>query len=100
MDLNQAQTDPGSQFKHPREILALADVDDSQKIAILRQWDYDIREMMVAEEENMLAETDSNNAELLRDVHKALHQLGAGSAEGGGDSGNDAPDDGAPTKQG
>lgn len=99
MDLTQAKTDPGSQFKHPREVLALTEIDTQQKIAILKQWNYDLREMMVAEEENMLPDNSSDNAELFREVCKALEEI---EGEDGGDNnqGADTSEGGAPTKQG
>ena len=97
MDLQRAKQDPGSLFQDPTQILEL-EVTNEDKIAILKQWDYDTRELMVAEEENMTQDNNKPNSanidlgELLRNIHKALLTL--------------QPDDGqtenvsSPTKQG
>ena len=73
-DIQRALSDPGSVFRTPQEVLAKGDLSQSQKIEILRRWEYDARELQVAEEENMLG----GEPDLLDDVLRALHELGAG----------------------
>ena len=53
---------------------------------IFRQWEYDARELEVAEEESMIG----NNTHLLDQVQKALMELG----------GNRDPNHSSPNKQG
>ena len=59
----------------PRELLARQDLTRDQKLEMLRQWELDLRERMVAEEENMPA-TEPANA-TLDEVLEALRALGA-----------------------
>ena len=47
-------------------------LNQQQKIKILRRWEYDARELEVAEEENM----KSNDVSLLGDILVVLHKLG------------------------
>jgi hypothetical protein len=62
----------------PRQLLARDDLTREQKIGILRQWERDLRELMVAEEENMTAAEPMNVS--LDEVLVALETLGAGPA--------------------
>jgi len=78
-------------FDRPRDILGSQDLSTEQKIKLLREWEFDLRELQVASEENMTADTSSGTiAELLRECRLMLARLGA--ADGGAG--------GAPTKQG
>src|SRR5262249_29420521 len=59
------------------DILQAADLSEAQKIALLRQWDTDLRLLMVASEENMTASAaPGRTGELLQSVHKAMMRLG------------------------
>ena len=62
----------------PQQLLARDDLTREQKIGILRQWEQDLRELMVAEEENMMAAEPMNVS--LDEVLVALETLGAGPA--------------------
>jgi len=62
----------------PQQLLARDDLTREQKIGILRQWEQDLRELMVAEEENMMAAEPMNVS--LDEVLVALGTLGAGPA--------------------
>ena len=53
INFDKALQDPGLTFKRPTEILQSKDLSREQKIKLLRQWEYDVREIQVAEEENM-----------------------------------------------
>lgn len=86
MDIDRAILDPAGFFKVPSEVLQSSDLTKEQKIKILRQWEYDARELEVAEEESMIG----NNSHLLDQVHKALMELGE----------NLDPNHSSPNKQG
>lgn len=86
MDFEQALIDPAAVFSKPADVVADASLSTERKIQILRRWEYDARELTVAEEENMPGE----GGEILDQVLDCLHQLGF-SPDGG---------EGAPTKQG
>jgi phage portal protein BeeE len=65
-------------FDHPNEIVGSAELSQPQKVKLLRQWELDLRENLVASEENMTAILpEGSSAELLRGVRKALLALGA-----------------------
>jgi len=44
---------PTNFFKTPQDVVRADDLTRDQKIKILRSWEYDARELEVAEEENM-----------------------------------------------
>jgi hypothetical protein len=74
---DEALTDVSKIFRRPEDILQAADLSEAQKIALLRQWDTDLRLLMVASEENMTASTaPGRTGELLQSVHKAMMRLG------------------------
>lgn len=73
MNLEQAMTDPTSVFSSPDAVVQIKTLTRGQKIKILRRWEYDARELEVAEEENM----GGGPPGLLDQVLKALHQLDA-----------------------
>ncbi len=60
----------------PQQLLARDDLTQAQKIEILRQWELDLRERMVADEENMVAAEPMRVS--LDEVLIALDALGAG----------------------
>jgi hypothetical protein len=53
VDVEKALLDPGLVFKTPQELLANDELSRQQKIEILRRWEYDVRQLQVAEEESM-----------------------------------------------
>ncbi len=73
MDIAQAMLDPVSVFTSPQDVCHESSLTQDQKIKILRRWEYDARELAVAEEENMLG----GSANVLDEVLAALHQLNA-----------------------
>lgn len=77
---------PHRTYATPEEVLGATELPRARKIEILRQWEYDEREVAVAVEEGM----PGAEPVLLRRIALALERLGAG------------PDPGrtAPTKQG
>jgi hypothetical protein len=76
---DNALTDVGKVYAQPSDIIAAEDLSHQQKVKLLRQWEFDLRENLVASEENMTAETlpEGHSAELLRGVRKALISIGA-----------------------
>ncbi len=73
IDVEKALLDPGLVFKTPEELLANNELSREQKIEILRRWEYDVRELQVAEEESM----DGPQPVTLDVVLSALRTLGA-----------------------
>lgn len=85
-DNELAKRDPATEFGTPEAVLADTTLDEGQKIAVLRSWEYDAVEQSVAEEEGMSSDTPS----MLQRVQKALETLT------GGEEGNQT----GPTKHG
>ncbi len=75
-------------FRQPADIVIDPRLDRVSKVKLLRDWEYDAREMEVAEEEGMIAPTP----DLLEDIIAALRVLGDQDEK----SSTEAP----PTKQG
>jgi hypothetical protein len=73
IDIEKALVDPGLVFKTPEELLANNELSRQQKIEILRRWEYDARELQVAEEESM----EGPQPVTLEAVRGALRVLGA-----------------------
>jgi hypothetical protein len=53
VDVEKALLDPSLVFKTTEEVLASNELSREQKIKILHRWEYDVRELEVAEEEGM-----------------------------------------------
>lgn len=68
-----ARLDPTAVFRTPGELMARTDLSDAQKIELLRRWEYDARELEVAEEENMAGSGD--DTDLLDEILNCLRQL-------------------------
>jgi len=73
IDVEKALLDPSLVFKTPEELLANNELSREQKVEILRRWEYDVRELQVAEEESM----DGPQPVTLDAVLSALRALGA-----------------------
>jgi hypothetical protein len=86
VDVEKALLDPGSVFKTPEELLENTELSREQKIEILRRWEYDVRQLQVAEEESM----EGPQPVTLDAVLRALRAIGAAAD----------PERSAPTKQG
>ena len=74
-DIEKALLNPAMVFKTPEEVVDSGDLSREQKIEILRRWEYDLRELQVADEESMTA--PKPEAGTLDIVLKALHAVGA-----------------------
>lgn len=75
---DEALQDVSKHFSAPADILASADLTRSQKLALLKQWEYDLQLLLVATEENMTGTGGAGaNAEKIQQIHAAVAQLGA-----------------------
>ena len=74
IDVNMAMLDPTMVFKDPKDVVANGELTRDQKIEILRRWEYDARELEVAEEEAGMAVLCPD---MFDRVVQALHTLGA-----------------------
>jgi len=63
-------------FDRPRELMADKDFSTDQKRALLKQWEYDLRGMQVAADENMTGPDMGRNDELMQEVRACLGKLG------------------------
>jgi hypothetical protein len=88
-DKSRALAAPESYFRSPRDVLALRDCSDDEKVAILLNWQRALIQLQTASEENMLRDEPgrSDVAEPLAEVTKALSELGhTGDPSAGPDS--------------
>jgi hypothetical protein len=68
--------DVAAHFASPADIVDAPALARDRKIALLKQWDYDLQLLLTASEENMLGDSLGDTAEKIRQVHKALATLG------------------------
>lgn len=73
--VSQALIDPAAVYSKPMDVVVDEALSTECKIEILRRWEYDAKEMQVAEEEGFPVREQGS---LLDDVLTALHKLGAG----------------------
>ncbi len=64
-DLQTAIRDPASVFDDPEEVIKATALTSAEKIAILKSWAYDARELEVAEEEGMAGGSQSVLSQVL-----------------------------------
>ncbi len=74
IDVNKAMLDPTMVFNEPKEVVANDELTRDQKIEIISRWEYDARQLEVAEEEAGMAVLRPEMFDL---VVQALHTLGA-----------------------
>jgi len=80
-EFNKMKVDVAQHFKHPDEIVHNDDLATEQKITLLKEWEVDLRQLMVASEENMQSDGKPGaTADTLMKVSKALEKLGGQSA--------------------
>lgn len=77
---NLANGDVSKVFKAPQDIVNAVDVPTDKKIELLRDWEMDLREVLVASEEGMTRNA-SDAGEVLRQVRLSLDKLGASDTE-------------------
>lgn len=78
MTIDKALINPADVYSEPNQVLRDASLTQEQKLEILKRWEYDARQLEVAEEENMAGDAPS----LLRDVLQAILVL---EGDGGSD---------------
>ena len=71
---DKLMTDPEDVFKTPRDVLENEELSDEQKLVVLEQWQNEVTQQLVAEEEAMPGDNPTN-AELLQEIHEALTTL-------------------------
>jgi hypothetical protein len=75
IDVKEALNNPATVFERPEEIVQNNELSREQKIEILRRWEYDARELQVADEESMTA--PQAEPVTLQTILEALRALGA-----------------------
>jgi len=73
IDVKQAMLNPTSVFKDPMDVVADENLSRDQKVEILHRWEYDARQLEVAEEEAGMA---VRLPDMFDRVVQALHTLG------------------------
>lgn len=81
-DFEKVLLDVSKAFASPEEIRQHEDLTREQKLKLLQQWEYDLKLLLVASEENMPSQgakgdTTGSSADLMQQIHKALAQMGA-----------------------
>ena len=72
----QAKQDVSKIFATPVELCDASDLSTDEKVYLLKQWETDLRLLMVASEENMAGTHPGRTAELLQIVLQKLEELG------------------------
>lgn len=75
IDIDRAKQNPSKYFDRPSDVVTAPGLERQQRIDILRQWEYDARQLEVATEENMGA--DGNGSDRLHEIHEALQAIGS-----------------------
>ncbi|WP_341502322.1 hypothetical protein [Gallaecimonas sp. GXIMD4217] len=78
MNIDKILEDPSRRFESPEAVCDEEGLTLEQKIHILRQWEYDARELAVAEEENMAGGPDSRLDRILAAIRRLEKELGQG----------------------
>ncbi len=73
IDVKTAMLDPTRVFEDPKDVVANDELTLEQKLEILRRWEYDARQLEIAEEEAGMA---VRRPEMFDRVLQALHTLG------------------------
>lgn len=71
MDMEKALLDPASVFDTPAAVCDEPSLSTEDKVRVLKRWEYDARELQVADEENMAGD----RTDLLDQVLGALARL-------------------------
>lgn len=74
----------GRSFRRPSDVVEDDSLGRPEQIRLLRQWETDLRLLMVASEENMSGDGQGWVAERLQQVHAALEELGVEQSETAG----------------
>ena len=79
-NLEEILRDPARKFRDPADVIHDSHYSRDERLAILRQWERDARQLAVAEEEGMAGGEES----LLSQVRRAIAALSAERSAGGG----------------
>jgi len=79
IDFDAALRNPPAVFSSPEEVLAHPELSIQQKIDILKQWECDVRDELVAADQGMPGGHDG----MLRRILLTLEQVGAGGFDAG-----------------
>lgn len=71
-DVDDVLFNPTRYFTLPSEVIDCVELDADQKIALLLNWEWDVKQQEVAEEENMTG----HYVDLLHDIKQTLQKLG------------------------
>lgn len=74
MKMEDILLDPSQTFESPAQVLEASELDREQKVKVLHRWEYDARQLLIAESEGM---NQGNAASMLEQVLAALDELGA-----------------------
>lgn len=74
-DLKDILRDPSAAFADPCEVLVQSRLSTDDKIRILKQWRYDLVQLQVASEENLVGDADGSAR--IRKIDECLRQLSA-----------------------
>lgn len=71
-DIAELTSNPATYFSSPMDIVDSEQLQASAKLVALKQWEFEVRQLEVATEENMNAVAKTT----LQDVHEAMRALG------------------------
>ena len=72
-----AKGDVSKVFADPRDVADAEDLSVPEKVELLRNWELDLREILVASEEGMTRDYPGNASDVLGEVLAALDHIGA-----------------------
>ncbi len=84
VDFEEALKDPASFFDAPQDVVDAAGLERAQRIEILKRWESDARQLMVASDENM----PGGEPQQLQAVQNAMRALGGDPHAGPKDTGS------------
>lgn len=65
VELTKAKKNPSLYFSSPRQLLAQLNLSDADKLEILKRWEQEARELAVAQDEGMIAESEGRLDEII-----------------------------------
>jgi hypothetical protein len=73
----RAKQDVGKIFRTPEDVGKAEGLSDEEKVELLKQWEIDLRLLMVASDENMAGTSPGQAADFLQRIRAQLAELGA-----------------------
>lgn len=71
-DIVELTSKPATYFSSPMKIVESEELQTSAKLIALKEWEFEVRQLEVATEENMYA----NASTTLQEIHEAMRALG------------------------